>query len=108
MISDAYNSQDIRQIIGSGIKEPHWGFAKIYSSEVLPSDFAYCFFNGPDMQVILVVLWSPGSRFIIYEGSQNLPLEDKEQRFGILTTPKEKMKTAGIAPVTIEMAEGGL
>lgn len=96
-------------MIESSIDRPHWGFAKVYRGDVLPSDRAYFFFEGPDMQVALILLWSPGTRLLLFEGSHNLKLDGKvESEFGILTLPHDQMDREGITKVEVEMARGGL
>lgn len=98
----------MRTVIESSIDQPHWGLAKIYKSEVLPSDKAYFFVDGPNIQVILVLLWSPGSRIILFEGSHLTELDDKKMSdFGIRTLPREQMKKEGISEVRVEMKQGG-
>lgn len=100
--------QNVRTVIESSIDQPHWGLAKIYKSEVLPSDKSYFFVDGPNIQVILVLLWSPGSRILLFEGSHDIELDDKEMsEFGIRTLPREHMKREGITEVLVEMKQGG-
>lgn len=61
------------------------------------------------MQAIFVQLWGPGSRIIIFEGSQNVPRQvGPESDFGIFTSSHEEMKAPGITPVVVEMEEGGM
>ena len=33
--------QGVRNVVESNIDRPHWGLAKLYNSEILPSDKAY-------------------------------------------------------------------
>lgn len=100
--------QDVRSVIESSIVRPHWGLAKIYNGDVLPSDQAYFFLDGPDMQVVLVLLWSPGSRFLLFEGSHNQKIHKKMSEFGILVAPRGQMRREGITEVPVEMTQGGL
>lgn len=61
------------------------------------------------MQVVLILLWSPGSRFLLFEGSHNLKLCDKEESdFGILTLPHDQMRKAGVTETEVVMSHGGL
>ncbi|KFA81188.1 hypothetical protein S40288_11709 [Stachybotrys chartarum IBT 40288] len=101
-------NMSIRNVIESSIDHPRWGLAKIYSGDVLSSEHAYFFFDGPDMQVILVLLWSPKSRFLIFEGSHTQKIDGKEMsEFGILTLPRAEMRKKGITEAPVEMAHGG-
>jgi hypothetical protein len=45
--------QNVRTVIEPSIDRLHWGLAKIYTSEVLPSDKTYFFVDGPNIQVVL-------------------------------------------------------
>lgn len=61
------------------------------------------------MQVVLILLWSPGSRFLFFEGSHSLKLPDKEESdFGILTLRHDQMRREGVTEVEVEMSQGGL
>ncbi|KAK8092670.1 uncharacterized protein PG998_014775 [Apiospora kogelbergensis] len=101
-------NKDVRTVIESSITRPSWGLAKIYRGDVLPSDQAYFFFDGPDMQVVLVLLWAPGAQFLIFEGSHNKQLLGKSMSdFGIMSLPRDKLIREGITEVSREMDRGG-
>ncbi|KAI0892493.1 hypothetical protein F4806DRAFT_499900 [Annulohypoxylon nitens] len=103
-----YN-KDIRTVVESSVDRPHWGFAKIYRGGVLSSDQVYFFIDGPDVQVIFVLLWAPESQFILFEGSHSQEVQGKEMSdFGILTLPRDQMNTRkGVTKVLVDMTEGG-
>ncbi|KAI1357215.1 hypothetical protein F5Y08DRAFT_324789 [Xylaria arbuscula] len=102
-----YN-KDVRDVIESTIDRPYWGLAKTYNSDVLPSDQAYFFLQGPEIRAVYILLFTPRTRFLLFEGSHKEKIRGKVMsRFGLLTLPHDTLRTEGIAAVLHEMAEGG-
>ncbi|KAI0163858.1 hypothetical protein GGR57DRAFT_489633 [Xylariaceae sp. FL1272] len=101
-------SQNVRDVIESTINQPHWGLAKTYNSDILPSDQAYFFLQGAEIRAIYILLFTPRTRFLLFEGSHERRIHGKVMsRFGLLTSPHGVLRKEGIAAVTHEMAKGG-
>lgn len=96
-------------MIESSINRPHWGSAKIYNSEVIPSDTAYFFTEGPEIQAVFILLFTPDTRLVIFEGSHKEIIHGKvDSDFGLFTLPHDKLKIKGINRAEHNMAQGGL
>jgi hypothetical protein len=64
---------------------------------------------GPEIQTVFVLLFSPDTRFLIFEGSHEKGIDGKvNSDFGLLTLPHDKLAIEGITRVTHNMAQGGL
>lgn len=101
--------QNVRDVIESTIIQPYWGLAKLYKSEVLSPDTAYFFIDGPEIRAIYILLFTPKTRFLIFEGSHNIKIPGKVMsEFGILTLPHEKLEVEGVKVVSHDMTKGGL
>lgn len=101
--------QGIRDAIESNIDQPHWGLAKVYNSEILPADKAYFFIEGPEMRAFYILLFTPNTRFHLFEGSHNKIISGKVMsEFGLLTLPHDELEREGITRVAHDMSQGGL
>lgn len=97
--------QGIREVIESSIDRPHWGLAKVYNSEILPSDTAYFFVQGPEIRAVYILLFTPNTRFYLFEGSHTKKSPGKVMSsFGLLTLPHSELEKEGIKRVTHDMA----
>jgi hypothetical protein len=59
-------------------------------------------------RALIVQLWSSGSRMVFYSGSHLLSLPAKAAKNGLLETPLDRLKQAGIKWIEVEMKDGGL
>ena len=73
------------------------------------SDRAYSFLNNtrPEVQALIIQLWSSNSRVIYYMGShlQNLAAEPAAN--GFLEIPSRNLAVNGVERVEVELEEGG-
>lgn len=79
----------------------------------LPSEYAFRFHNGSSEKTfcLLALLWRPDSKFCFYDGSISQEYEDDplvSQKWGLLATPKQSMKSSSISEKVVELKGGGL
>lgn len=81
---------------------------KLYRGGILPSDYAFAFHVGPQRVALAIQLWSPGSTFVLSEGSHHdgirkEDIDDKtSNEWGLLAARLDFPETE----VTLE--EGGM
>lgn len=98
--------QGVRDVIESSIDRPHWGLAKVYNSKILPSDNAYFFVEGPEMRAVYILLFTPDTKLLLFEGSHGSKIRGKAMsEFGILTLPRNELEREGIVH---DIKQGGL
>lgn len=102
--------QGVRDVVESSIDRPHWGLAKLYNSEILPSDKAYSFVEGPEMRAVYILLFTPNTRFLLFEGSHDKRIPGRVMsEFGLLTLPhSELVVIEGVTCVPHDLRQGGL
>ncbi|KAK1992477.1 hypothetical protein LX36DRAFT_527897, partial [Colletotrichum falcatum] len=103
-------NQCIRDVVEAIIDRPRWGLYKVYSDK-LPSDQVWFLHNRiqPQTPTLLVLLLSPGSSTIFWEGSHLKSLYAKEEKeWGLLALPREWLAQKGIKPTEVSTCEGGL
>lgn len=99
----------MRDVIESSINRPYWGLAKIYNSAVLPSNTANFFMTGPTMRAVCIVLFTPNTQLILFEGSHNKRVPGKVMsKFGLLTLPHDMLEIEGIKRAEYHLKQGGL
>lgn len=61
-----------------------------------------------EAQVLLVQLWSSGSRMVFYSGSHLHSLNANPAANGLLEIPLDRLEHTGIKPIEVDMTDGGL
>jgi hypothetical protein len=103
---------DIRALLDSILGRPYWGLIKVYGDR-LPDDHVFRFHDGSNEapHTLLIQLLSPGSKVVLYEGSQKQSLVevDKEvsEEWGLIALEKSYVPTETIERA-ITMESGGL
>lgn len=70
----------------------------------------FCFLGSdkPEVQALIVQLWSKKSRVIFYKGSHLQALRPKPAMNGFLEVPPENLTHESIEHIEVEMEEGSL
>ncbi|PFH55469.1 hypothetical protein XA68_18263 [Ophiocordyceps unilateralis] len=101
----AFNDERVRNVIEVLLGDCSLGLYKSYGA----SDYNYSILNRTteSRTVLLVQLWSSGSRVKFYSGSHLHVLNGEAALTGLLTTPSRELSRTEITEVTVGMQEGG-
>ncbi|OQU97148.1 hypothetical protein CLAIMM_03127 isoform 4 [Cladophialophora immunda] len=105
---DIFNiSQRVRDTLENFFEWSGLGFYKAFGSD---SNRTFSFMNKTDTeaQVLVVQLWSTGSRVVFYNGSHLQYLSAKPAANGLLEIPPSHLTRKDIKPVEVKMEHGGL
>lgn len=107
MMAATNTSQRIRNILESFFEWSRLGFIKAFGRN---PNHAFSFLNRtkPEAQVLVVQLWSSGSRVIFYNGSHLEFLDARPAENGLLEIPESHLERPTIIPKEVEMKGGGL
>ncbi|KAK2005405.1 hypothetical protein LZ32DRAFT_510089, partial [Colletotrichum eremochloae] len=74
-----------------------------------PSPFEYVFNSDPghEIEIIMVMIWSPGSKFIYWAGSHHHWLDPVEAANSLLQVTRARLQSSGSVPVETTFEEGG-
>ncbi|KAI3576792.1 hypothetical protein IWW34DRAFT_85404 [Fusarium oxysporum f. sp. albedinis] len=103
---NTFENEKVRRVIESFFPECSLGIIKSYG----PSDYDCCWMNRlqPELQVLMVHLWSSNSVVIFHFGSHKHLLDADRAPNGLLKIPPEKLGLPGIISKTVPMKKGGL
>ncbi|KAF2176763.1 hypothetical protein K469DRAFT_605911 [Zopfia rhizophila CBS 207.26] len=97
----------IRNVLESFFEWSCLGFYKAFGRD--PSrTFSFLNRTKTEAQVLVVQLWSSGSRMVFYNGSHLQSLDAGPAANGLLEIPDSHLKRAGITHTEVEMKGGGL
>ncbi|OCL02210.1 hypothetical protein AOQ84DRAFT_190831 [Glonium stellatum] len=97
----------IRNVLETFFEWSCLGFYKAFGRD--PSrTFSFLNRTKIEAQVLVVQLWSSGSRMVFYNGSHLQSLDAGPAANGLLEIPNSHLERAGITPTEVEMKDGGL
>lgn len=111
--TNALDDERVRSVLKSFFE---WSGLGLYKAFGRDPSHAYSFLTRIESEAeaetksraLIVQLWSSGSRMIFYSGSHLRSLPAKAAKNGLLETPLDRLKQAGIVWINVEMKDGGL
>ena len=100
-------SQCVRAILESILP---WSGLGCYKALGHDPSRAFCFLgnSNPEVQALIVQVWSSKSRIVFYKGSHLRMLDPRPATNGFLDIPLKNLTHHSIEDIEIEMEEGGL
>ncbi|KAI3528397.1 hypothetical protein CABS02_15127 [Colletotrichum abscissum] len=96
----------VRQILQGFLESPNPYSCHTFGPEPLQ---VFCFWPKPDQSHRLVLsLWSPGTRLVLYQGAHKASLKAVPASNGLFEVPGASLKTHGSKPVPLDMPKGGM
>ena len=82
----------------------------LYMAFGYETEHIFCFLShtNPEIQALIVHLWSSNSKVIFYKGSHSKPLIRKAAANGLLEIDDEAVSASAIEPVEVDFENGGL
>jgi len=102
-----FDNEIIRAAIESILSQSAMG---LYMAFGYDTEHTFCFLSHtkPDVQALIVHLWSSGSKVIFYRASHLKSLRPKAAANGLLEIEDNALVDSAVEPIEVDLKDGGL